>query len=100
WILTQYLNNIPYGTVNGETAVGIESAAQIYFNKDAKDLTLDESALLAGLPQAPSEYNPFKNPSAALARRSEVLRAMVKNHYLTQAQASAAAQRPLGLHPG
>src|SRR5256714_6923491 len=55
-ILTSYLNNVPYGTVNGETAVGIESAANIYFSKHAKDLTLDESALLAGLPQSPSDY--------------------------------------------
>src|SRR3954464_10271910 len=87
WILTSYLNNVPYGTVNGETAVGIEAAAEIFFSKHAKDLTLEQSALLAGLPQAPSEYNPFKNPSAALVRRNEVLRSMAKNHYITQSEA-------------
>jgi penicillin-binding protein 1A len=100
WILTSYLNNVPYGTVNGETAVGIEAAAEIFFSKHAKDLTLDQAALLAGLPQAPSEYNAFKNPSAALARRNEVLRAMVKNHYITPSDAAAAMNRPLGLRAG
>jgi len=99
-ILTRYLNEVPYGTVNGETAVGIEAASEIFFSKHARHLTLDESALLSGLPQAPSEYNPFKSPSAAIARRNEVLRAMVKNHYLAATEASAAMQRPLKLHPG
>jgi len=100
WILTSYLNNVPYGTVNGETAVGIEAAAEIFFSKHANELTLEEAALLAGLPQAPSEYNPFKNPSAALGRRNEVLRAMVKNHYITAAEASIAMNKPLGLRAG
>src|SRR5204862_2113112 len=100
WILTSYLNSVPYGTVNGEAAVGIEAAAEIFFSKHAKALDVEEAALLAGLPQAPSEYNPFKNPSAALARRNEVLRAMVKNHYLTQSEAVAAMSKPLGLRAG
>jgi len=78
WILTSYLNNVPYGTVNGETAVGIEAAAEIFFSKHAKDLNLEQAALLAGLPQAPSEYNPFKNPSAALGRRNEAIAAYKK----------------------
>ena len=63
WILTAYLNTAPYGTVEGETAVGAEAAAQTYFGKPAKDLTLTEAALIAGLPQAPSEYNPFLDPA-------------------------------------
>jgi penicillin-binding protein 1A len=100
WILTSYLNNVPYGTVNGETAVGIEAAAEIFFSKHAKDLTLEQAALLAGLPQAPSEYNPFKNPSAALSRRNEVLRAMVKHHAITQSEAADAMAKPLGLRAG
>src|SRR4051794_41164057 len=100
WILTSYLNNVPYGTVNGETAVGIEAAAEIYFSKHAKDLTLEQAALLAGLPQAPSEYNPFKNPSAALGRRNEVLRAMVKSHYISLAEAAVASNKPLALRAG
>jgi penicillin-binding protein 1A len=100
WILTSYLNNVPYGTVNGETAVGVEAASEIFFSKHAKDLTLDQSALLAGLPQAPSDYNPFKNPQAALARRNEVLQAMVKSHYITQPEADAAKQKSLALRAG
>jgi penicillin-binding protein 1A len=100
WILTSYLNNVPYGTVNGETAVGIEAAAEIFFSKHSKDLTLEEAALLAGLPQAPSEYNPFKNPSAALSRRNEVLRAMVRNHYIGSSEAAIAMNKPLGLKAG
>src|SRR4051812_30715276 len=76
WILHEYLNDVPYGTVGGRTAIGIEAAAETYFAKHAKDLKLDESALLAGLPQAPSQYNPFREPGAALDRRNEVLRAM------------------------
>src|SRR3954453_12717027 len=99
-ILTSYLNNVPYGTVNGETAVGIEAAAEIFFSKHAKDLTLEQGALLAGLPQAPSEYNPFKNPSAALGRRNEVLRAMVKSHYISAAEALTAMNKPLALRAG
>jgi penicillin-binding protein 1A len=100
WILTSYLNNVPYGTVNGETAVGIEAASEIYFSKHAEELTLDQAALLAGLPQAPSDYNPFKNPSAALARRNQVLQAMVKSHYISPARGAAAARKPLGLRAG
>src|SRR4051794_12392347 len=100
WILTSYLNNVPYGTVNGETAVGIEAAAEIFFSKHAKDLTLEQAALLAGLPQAPSEYNPFKTPSAALGRRNEVLRAMLKNRYISQGQAAIAMNKPLALRAG
>src|SRR3954471_13244262 len=100
WILTAYLNNVPYGTVNGETAVGIEAAAEIFFSKHAKHLTLEESARLAALPQPPPEYNPFKNPSAALARRNAVLRAMVKNRYISQSEALDAINKPLGLNAG
>src|SRR4051812_48996696 len=100
WILTSYLNNVPYGTVNGETAVGIEAAAEIFFSKHAKDLTLEQGALLAGLPQAPSEYNPFKNPSAALGRRNEVLRSMAKSHYISAVDALEAMNKPLRLRAG
>jgi penicillin-binding protein 1A len=100
WILWQYLNVVPYGTVNGRTAIGVEAAAETYFNKHAKDLKLAESALLAGLPQAPSQYNPLQNPSAALQRRNQVLKAMADNGYITEEQATRATTRGLGLHPG
>ena len=76
WILNTYLNTSPYGTNNGQTALGVEAAAQTYFDKPASELNLTESALIAGLPQAPSEYNPFLDPKAALQRRNEVLGTM------------------------
>jgi penicillin-binding protein 1A len=100
WILKNYLNSVPFGTVGGRTAIGVEAAAETFFAKHAKDLTLAESALLAGLPQAPSEYNPFRNPRAALARRNAVLRGMVDNRMITREQAERASNRPLRLRHG
>ncbi len=100
WILTAYLNTAPYGTVEGETAVGAEAAAQTYFGKPARDLTLTEAAMIAGLPQAPSEYNPFLDPKAALERRNEVLGVMKEQGYINEAQFETAIHRGLGLHPG
>jgi penicillin-binding protein 1A len=100
WILHNYLNAVPYGTVGGRTAIGVEAAAVTFFNKHAKNLTLDEAALLAGLPQAPSQYNPFRNQEAAVARRNEVLRAMADNGYITRAEAAEAAEQPLKLKRG
>ena len=81
-ILTAYLNQIYYGS----QAYGIEAASQTYFSKPAKKLTLAQAALLAGLPQAPSRYDPFANPSAARARRKEVLRAMLGTGAITRRQ--------------
>jgi len=100
WILNSYLNTAPYGTVEGQTAVGAEAAAQTYFSKPAKDLTLTESALIAGLPQAPSEYNPFLDPGAALERRNDVLQAMEDQGYITIEEYSEAIGRGLGLDAG
>jgi penicillin-binding protein 1A len=99
WILENYLNDVPYGTVQGRTAIGVEAAALTYFGKHAKDLTLDESAMIAGLPQAPSQYNPFQNERAALQRRNEVLQAMADNGYISQADATDATTKPIKLHP-
>jgi penicillin-binding protein 1A len=98
WILVAYLNNVPYGTVGGQTAVGAQAAARIFFDKPASELTLPEAALLAGLPQAPTQYNPFNNPSGARKRRGEVLGAMVDAGYISQSEADAAARAPLGVH--
>jgi len=96
-ILTAYLNEVYYGN----HAYGIEAAAETYFSKPARALTLDESALLAGLPQAPSIYDPFVDPSDALARRDEVLHAMLVSRDITTAQYDAArADRSLHLRPG
>jgi penicillin-binding protein 1A len=100
WILTSYLNTAPYGTVEGETAVGVEAAAQTYFGKPASELGLTESALIAGLPQAPSEYNPFLDPHAALQRRNEVLAAMHEQDYIDGAEYREALHSGLDLSPG
>jgi penicillin-binding protein 1A len=100
WILTAYLNTAPYGTVEGETAVGAEAAAQTYFGKPARDLNLTEAAMIAGLPQAPSEYNPFLDPRAALERRNEVLGAMHDQGYIDGSEYRRAIHSGLGLHPG
>lgn len=86
-LLEMYLNQVPYGG----TAWGIESAAQTYFGKSAKLLTLAEAALLAGLPAAPSEYSPFgTHIDRAFSRQGEVLRRMVEDRYITEAQARVA----------
>ena len=97
-ILGQYLNNASYGTIEGSTAVGVGAAARIYFSKPASKLSLAQAALLAGLPQAPSDYNPILNPRAAKARRNEVLRKMARLGWAAPARARAAARRGLGLH--
>ena len=73
-ILEMYLNNVYLGS----GAYGIAGAAQIYFNKPLKDLTLSEAALIAGLPQAPSVYSPYNNKKLAIERRNQVLGRMYK----------------------
>src|SRR3954465_3285961 len=100
WILTEYLNTAPYGTNEGATAIGVEAAAQEYYSKHARDLTLPEAAMIAGLPQAPSQYNPLLNPRAALARRNEVLQAMLKQGEITASEYESTAASGLDLHPG
>ncbi len=91
-ILEMYLNQVPYG---GST-YGIEEAAQKYFGKSAQYLTLAESALLAGIPQAPTRYSPFGvNPELAYQRQQDVLRRMVEDGYITQQQAEDAHNQKL-----
>ena len=91
-ILEMYLNYISYGG----TAVGIEAAAQTYFDKSAKDLTLAEATLLAGLPQAPTKYSPFgSTPEKGTERQKAVLRRMAEDEYITKIQEAAAASEPL-----
>ena len=97
WILNAYMNQVYYGN----HAYGIEAAAQTYFSKPARKLTLNQSALLAGLPQAPSVFDPFQRPAQAIARRDEVLRAMLGNGDITSSQyANAVAKRHLRLKAG
>jgi penicillin-binding protein 1A len=100
WILNTYLNTAPYGTNEGQTALGVEAAAQTYFNKPASELNLIEAALIAGLPQAPSEYNPFLDPKAALQRRNEVLGTMWEQGYITGDRYLKARTSGLGLDKG
>ncbi len=95
WILDTYLNDVPYGTLGGQSAIGIGAAAKMFFDKPVWKLDLSQVALLAGLPQAPSEYNPFIYPALAKTRRKQVLQAMVQSHYITQGQANAANGRTL-----
>lgn len=85
-ILELYLNEIYYGNL----AYGIEAASQTYFSKPAKDLTLAEASLLAGLPQAPALWDPYTAPDKAIGRQSEVLTLMVNEGYVTRAEAQAA----------
>ncbi|MCW2996036.1 MAG: glycosyl transferase [Conexibacter sp.] len=97
FILDQYLNNVPYGTVGGKTAVGIQAASRIFYDKPADKLTLAQAAMLAGLPQAPTSYNPFLSAPKALARRNDVLRRMADQGYISQAEAAKAIGQPLGV---
>ncbi|MGZ4218842.1 MAG: transglycosylase domain-containing protein [Solirubrobacteraceae bacterium] len=98
WILDNYLSDVPYGTVGGQTAIGVGAAAQVFFGKPVWKLSLPELAMIAGLPQAPSQYNPFLHPKLARQRRADVLRAMAASHYITLAQAASAMRKPLGVH--
>src|SRR5207247_9587517 len=75
-------------------------AAQTYFSRNAWQLTLPQAALLAGLPQAPSIYDPFHNPRAAIARRNEVLFALLRDGEITHSQYRFARRYPLRLEPG
>ncbi|MDX6586624.1 MAG: penicillin-binding protein [Solirubrobacterales bacterium] len=99
-ILEEYLNTATYGTNGGDTAVGVEAASQTYFNKHVSDLNLGEAALLAGLPQAPSQYNPFLNADAATARRNLVLKAMLDQDYISRSEFTKWSRAGLGLEPG
>lgn len=92
-ILQAYLNQVYFG----EGAYGVETGAQVYFGKHASELTLGESALLAGLPRGPSLYSPYADRKAALERRGTVLDGMVKQGYITQEQGDKAQKEPISL---
>lgn len=95
-ILEMYLSQIFYGN----QAYGLKAAAKTYFGvADLNQLTLGQMALLAGLPQAPSEYDPVQNPAAAAARRALVLDAMVEYGYITQDKADVAKNEPIKVTP-
>ena len=94
-ILEMYLNQVPYGG----SSYGIEEAAKTYFNKKAKDLTLSEAALLAGLPQAPTLYSPYVNPNKAFSRRNEVLRLMQGLKFIDQKEMAQAQREEVKIVP-
>jgi 1A family penicillin-binding protein len=91
-ILEMYLNQVYYGN----QAYGVEAAALAYFGKHARDLTLAEASLLAGLVQRPSEYDPVTNPKVALRRQAEVLERMVRNGMITPEEAEEASRQAAG----
>ncbi|MBI4492990.1 MAG: transglycosylase domain-containing protein, partial [Chloroflexi bacterium] len=92
-ILELYLNEIYYGNMS----YGVEAAAQSYFGKHARDLTLAEAAVIAGLPQAPSAYDPYHNAQAALDRRAYVLDQMARHGFISEREAELAKREPLKL---
>ena len=94
-ILERYLNIVYFG----EGAYGVETAARRYFGTHASRLTVAQSALLAGLVQSPSSYDPLRDRSAAKARRNVVLERMVQVHLLDAVAAQKAERAPLGVHP-
>ena len=94
-ILEMYLNNVYLGS----GAYGVAGAAKIYFNKELKDLTLSECALIAGLPQAPSVYSPFNNLNKAIKRRNQVLGRMYKMRYISKPEYNEAKNSNVTLNP-
>ncbi|MBK8173449.1 MAG: penicillin-binding protein 1C [Sandaracinaceae bacterium] len=92
-ILEAYLNRVYYG----RNAYGVEAAAQRFFGRSARELTLDQASLLAVLPRAPTRYDPSRHPAASLARRAHLLDIMVRARYGSRAEANAAAAQPLAL---
>ena len=95
-ILQEYMNQVYYGA----HAYGVEAAAETYFNRPASKLTIGQAALLAGLPQAPSIYDPFHHPDRAKARRNDVLAAMLVNGALEQGEYRRWRRQPLDLDRG
>lgn len=92
-ILQAYLNQVYFG----EGAYGVEASSQVYFGKHASELTLAESALLAGLPRGPNIYSPYIDIKAAADRRATVLAGMLKEGYITQTQLESAQKEPIVL---
>jgi penicillin-binding protein 1A len=92
-IFTLYANQIYLG----HGVYGFEAASEFYFSKPAKQLTLEEAALIAGLPKSPANYSPINHPDHALHRRNLVINSMLEDGKLTAFQASAARNAPLGL---
>ncbi len=95
-ILTKYLNGVFYG----QNAIGVEAASLTYFDKHVWEINLPQAALLAGLPQAPTSYNPFSNPDSARARRNLVLDQMADQGYISRELADKAMKSGISLKRG
>jgi penicillin-binding protein 1B len=98
-IFELYANWVPLGQRGSFAISGLAEAAQSYFNKRLKDVTLPEAALLAGIIQRPSYLSPYRHPERALERRNLVLESMVETHAITREQADKAKATPLKLAP-
>ncbi|HKM47035.1 MAG TPA: PBP1A family penicillin-binding protein, partial [Terriglobales bacterium] len=94
-----YANRVDLGQRGSFTISGFAEGSRSYFNKDLKDITLPEAALLAGLIQAPSYLSPYRHPERALERRNTVIESMVETHAITREQADKAKAAPLKLAP-
>ncbi|PIY68921.1 hypothetical protein COY90_03365 [Candidatus Roizmanbacteria bacterium CG_4_10_14_0_8_um_filter_39_9] len=94
-ILEMYLNQVPYGG----SSYGVEEASRTYFGKHAKDLSLPEAAMLAGLPQAPSLYSPYSNPDLTLKRRNDVLKKMLEQGYISKDEEKKAREATISAVP-
>jgi penicillin-binding protein 1A len=92
-ILEMYFNNFFLGT----NSYGFEAASRTYFGKPSKDLTIEEAAMLAAIPKAPSQYSPTLNPKAALERRNIVINEMAEQGFISKAEAEAAKVKPIKL---
>lgn len=94
-ILEMYLNYIYLG----QGAYGVEAASRIYFGKSVRELTLDESAILASLPKAPTRYNPFRNPERVKERRDYVLGRMYEDGYISEEEYRRLIEKPIKVTP-
>ncbi len=92
-ILEMYLNQIYYG----HGSYGVEAAARTYFGKNVKNLSLDEVALIAGLPKSPNNYSPYRNPKRARSRRNHVIRRMAQEGFVKSNEAKQAMKKPFTL---
>ena len=92
-IIAMYLNTVAFG----HNAFGIRSAAKTFFDKDPKDLNIEESALMAGVVNAPTRFSPVRNPENSIKRRNLVLKSMERNGYITSAQYDSISQIPIDM---
>lgn len=92
-IVAMYLNTVAFG----HNAYGIRSAANTFFDKNPKDLNLEECALMAGVVNAPTRYSPIRNPERSLGRRNLVLQKMVDNDFITQEECDSVSQIPIDM---